>query len=88
LASKPAGLSEVAKGASFATQLHVLAVGSLGSAAALVAIKTRYPAFAPVTEVQLRLTGSATFVTPLVGDNRLGAGSGAAPTVVNDHCDE
>jgi hypothetical protein len=67
-------MSEVTVGVSLATQLHVLAVGSVGSAEALVAIKTRYPEVAPVTADQLRVGGTATPVAPLDGLDIEGAG--------------
>jgi hypothetical protein len=77
-AASPEGLSEFPDGVSFTTQLHVSTVGSLGRAAVLVAIKTRYPDVAPDTAVQLRLTGRDTLLAPLPGDTSVGAGRFAA----------
>ena len=59
---------------------QVLAVGSLVSADELVAIKTRYPAFAPATGDQLRVAGNPTFVAPFEGEPSVGAGNSAACT--------
>jgi hypothetical protein len=66
---------------------HVVALRLVGSVLALVATVSQY-LVAPLTAPQLKLGVVETPVTPLEGLDRLGAGSGAAPTVVNDHCDE
>jgi hypothetical protein len=66
---------------------HVVAARLVGSVLALVATVSQY-FFTPLTEDQLKLGVVEMFAAPLEGLDRLGAGSGAAPTVVNDHCDE
>jgi hypothetical protein len=84
-ACNPEGLSEVPDGVSFTKHPpHVLEVGSLGSAEVLVAMKTRYPAFAPDTADQLNVTGSATLVAPFDGLDSVGADNcvAAAFTVI------
>src|ERR1044072_9875841 len=56
------------------TQLQVETVGSVGNAAKLVATRMRYPELAPVTAVQLKLTGWVTPLAPFDGPSSVGAG--------------
>ena len=55
------------------TQLHVLAVGSVGNAAALVATSIRYDE-APLTALQLNVGDWLTPVAPFAGLDSVGAG--------------
>jgi len=66
---------------------HVVAFGLVGRSPALVATISQY-LFAPLTPPQLKLGFDETPVAPLDGVDKLGAASGGAPAVVNDHCAE
>jgi hypothetical protein len=66
-------VSEAPVGVSSTTQLQVLALGLVGSAAALVAMRTRYPEVAPVTADQVSVGGTATPVAALAGLESEGA---------------
>ena len=59
---------------------QAVAVGSVGSAAALLATVSQY-LVAPDTEVQPKAVAVAAPVAPFAGKTRLGAGSAVGPIV-------